>query len=140
MLDLVFAKLLPAFARAALKADVAAESALKTALAGLALHTPDGKARGGAAIAQGRRYVFPENDEKIEWIALERGADGTPSLVTRVAGAEQTMSMPFGRWATSRLGEPSPFFGQAIATSGAWTSDVTFAGTIASWRPRSSCT
>ena len=133
VLDLVFAKLLPAFARAALKADTVAESALNKALAGLALHTPKGKAQGGAAIAPGRRYMFPENDEKLEWIALERGADGTASLVMRVASVEQTLPMPFGRWATSRLGEPSPFLGQVVATSGAWTSDVTFAGTIASY-------
>ena len=131
VLDLVFSKLLPAFSTNALKADPAGASALKSALAGLALHTPQGKAQGGADLVAGRRYVFPENDEKIEWLALERAADGTPTLVTRVAGVEQSLAMPLGRWATSRLPVPSTFFGQSLATSGAWTSDVTFAGTLA---------
>ena len=89
VLDLVFAKLLPAFRPAPLPADAAVSSSLSANLAGLALHTPQGQAQGRAAITLGRRYVFPENDEKIEWIALDRGADGTPSLVTRAAGVDQ---------------------------------------------------
>jgi hypothetical protein len=131
VLDLVFAKLVPAFKAAPLQADAAAQAALTKALSGLALHTQLGSAQPGSAGAWGRRYVFPENAEQIEWIALERGADGTPSLVTRVAGAEQRFAVPFGRWATSRLAARLPALGQLVATSGAWAGDDTFAATLA---------
>ncbi len=79
----------------------------------------------------GRRYVFPENPEKIESLALEHGADGTLSLVTRVAGADRTFVVPFGRWALGRLATREPLIGQRVAASGAWTSDRTFAATLA---------
>ena len=131
VLDLVFAKLVPAFKDAPLQADAAAQSALKKALSGLALHTQQGSAQPGSAGMWGRRYVFPQNAEQIESIALERGTDGTPSLVTRAAGAEQRFAVPFGRWATSRLADSLPALGQRVATSGAWVGGDTFAATLA---------
>jgi CubicO group peptidase (beta-lactamase class C family) len=131
VLDLVFAKLLPAFTAAPLAPDAAGEAALRKKLAGLALHPVQGKPQPGASVTLGRRFVFPENDERIEWVALQRGGDGTTSLVTRVAGVEQAFAMPHGRWATTRLPERLPALEQMVATSGAWTRDDTFAGTIA---------
>jgi hypothetical protein len=96
-----------------------------------ALHPPQGKAQPGAGVALGRRYVFPKNDEQIESIALVRGADGTLSLHARVAGADQILAVPFGRWATAKLSAPAAAPAQLVATSGAWTGTDTFAATIA---------
>jgi hypothetical protein len=131
VLDLVFAKLLPAFKAAPLAPDAAADAALKKRLAALSLHPVTGKAQPGAGVTLGRRFYFPENEERIESVGLERGADGTPILVTRVAGVEQTVAAPFGRWATSALSAPAGTLGQRVAASGAWTGDDTFAATVA---------
>ena len=131
VLDLVFAKLLPAFKPAALARGRAGESALRKKLAGLTLHTPQGQAKPGPALRLGRRYVFPENAEKIEAVTLEQGTDGTPVLTVRTAGVDQRYAVPYGKWATTRLPEKLPTLEQSVAASGAWINGDTFAMTLA---------
>ena len=131
VLDLVFAKLLPALSGAALPADATAQAALTKRLSGLALHTPKGNAQPGPKFAWGRKYVFPENTEKIEALAIERGADGVPVLVTRVAGVEQKLPVPHGRWATTTLPAKLPVLEQQVAGSGAWLGEETLLATVA---------
>lgn len=140
VLDLIFSKLLPAFTTTSLKADPKSESALQKALAELTLHTPQGKAEGGSTITPGRTYVFAENGEGLESLSLERRADGATSLVLQIKGTRQVLPMPFGQWATGTVpdalapasqGAIPAQVGRLLATSGAWTSDVTFSATLA---------
>lgn len=131
MLDLVFAKLLPAFKSAALPADAAGEAALRKKLSSLSLHSPQGQPKPSPSIKLGRRYVFPENAEKIEALTLEAGTDGTPTLVLRTAGVDQRFAVPYGKWATTQLTEKLPILEQSVAASGAWVNGDTLAMTIA---------
>jgi hypothetical protein len=130
-LDLVFDKLLPAFTANALPANADAAAALQKALGGLMLHPPQGQPNPGAGVTLGRRYDFPANAEKIESLTLERGPSGTTAMITRVAGVDQRLDVPAGRWATALLPAPLPTLEQRVATSGAWNSSDTFAATIA---------
>jgi CubicO group peptidase (beta-lactamase class C family) len=131
VLDLVFAKLLPAFKASPLRADPASHAALKKALAGLSLHVPAGAPAPGPEVTLGRRYAFPDNPEGIESLALERGTDGTLTLVTRVKGADRRLAMPHGSWAKGSLPVGPGDQVQPVATSGAWKDGRTFAATHA---------
>jgi hypothetical protein len=41
----------------------------------------------------GRRYAFPANDEKAEWVALEIAKDGEVTLATRLDGRDVRVPM-----------------------------------------------
>ncbi len=131
VLDLVFARLLPAFREGTLPAEPASQKALTTALGALRLHTAQGKPEPGAGVAAGRRYAFPTNPEHIEWLSLERGANGAATLVTGVGGQQRRLMLGHGTWTKGRMpfGPGGP--DQPVAASGAWTSDTTYAATVA---------
>jgi len=131
VLDLVFARLLPAFREGTLPAAPAAQKALTTALGALRLHTPQGTPEPGATVAAGRRYAFPSNPEHIEWLSLERGANGAATLVTGVDGQQRRLMLGHGTWAKGRMPFGPRGLEQPVAASGAWTSDTTYAATVA---------
>ncbi|WP_435017453.1 serine hydrolase domain-containing protein [Tundrisphaera sp. TA3] len=124
VLDLVWEKLLPALRPAPLPADDAARSRLERTLKGLAVRPQEGTASPGKGI--GRRFAFPDNDQKLEAVTLE----GDPTtLVLRVAGAERRIACGSGAWAKGRFGF-GPFQEQPAAASGAWTGGDTYTAKI----------
>jgi CubicO group peptidase (beta-lactamase class C family) len=121
----VWDHLLPALAPAPLVADASAREALSRKLASLVLPSQDGQATSPlAAKVSGRRYVFPENDERFESIGLEV-ARGQVTLVSRADGRETRVPVAHGRWGTSvalRFGDRD----ERVAASGAWTAEDTY--------------
>src|SRR4029077_13783536 len=83
VLNLVWDKLLPAFAAGALPADEKGDQQLHARLTSLML--PTLKASDSARVPEdlsGKIYTFPANDQKLEWLGLEFG--GYPGDVTLV--------------------------------------------------------
>ena len=124
VLNLVWDKLLPAMKSSPLAPDDAATSKLRLALGGLSLRPAEGT--GTPPISLGKRYVFPENEQKLEAISLEsEGREGPVTLIARIAGSDQRIVCGRGAWqkgkfAWAKLAE------QPAAASGAWTGDDTF--------------
>jgi hypothetical protein len=131
VLDLVFARLLPAFRQGALPANPASQKALTTALGALRLHMPQGSSEPGPSVATGRRYTFPSNPEGVETLSLEKGANGAATLVTRVGGQERRLQLGHGTWVKGRMPFGPGGRDQPVAASGAWISDSTYAATVA---------
>jgi len=136
VLNLVWDRLLPALQPARLRADGASQEKLKRTLARLTLR-PQGSASSVsspvAARVSGRTYVFPANDQKLEAMALEFGGANDASemtLVARFGGVEQRVACGRGEWRKGRLAYGA-FPEQAVALSGAWTADDTYAVKIA---------
>jgi CubicO group peptidase (beta-lactamase class C family) len=128
VLNLVWDKLLPGLAPSALPADDATRAKLDRNLKGLSLRLPEGK--GTPPKVAGKKYVFPANDRKFEWLALDTDAkDGTVTLVVRIDGTDRRIVCGRGAWqkgrvAWGRLPE------QPAAATGAWTADDTFTARI----------
>jgi CubicO group peptidase (beta-lactamase class C family) len=127
VLNLVWDKLLPALAPSTLAADDVADTKLKNALKALSLRRPEGT--GTAARVAGKKYVFPANNRKIEWIALETGADDAVTIVTRVNGEERRVACGRDGW-TSGKAAWGQLPEQPAAACGAWTGDDTFTAKI----------
>ncbi len=127
VLNLVWDKLLPAMKPAALAVDEEAAKKLATTLKGLTMRLPEGK--NPPPKAAGKKYTFPANDGKLEWVTLESGKDGATTLVARVGGAERRIECGSGAWqkgraAWGRLPE------QPAGAAGAWTADDTFTAKV----------
>lgn len=128
VLNLVWQKLLPAMQADPLSADDVSDQKLKHALAGLTMHPQTGAAAPSAAVADwsGRKFVFPENRQKIESAALEFDKSGkSVTLITRCNGVEQRTACGLGDWITGRMAF-ADFAEQPVAASGAWTADDTY--------------
>lgn len=128
VLNLVWDKLLPAIKPSPLAVDEEAAGKLQQALKKLVLRVP---AESGVPLqSSGKRFVFPENDHKLEAIALESGdkQDGM-TLVMRIGGVEQRIACGRGAWSKGRISWNS-FPEQPAAASGAWTADDTYTAKI----------
>jgi hypothetical protein len=105
-------------------ANAGAEQKLKQKLTSLTLRCP--QEAGVAAIVAGKRYVFPDNDRKLEAIAyLPEGPDGCVTLVAKIDGTEQRIDCGKGTWQKGRIAWRT-FPEQPVAASGAWTDENTF--------------
>jgi CubicO group peptidase (beta-lactamase class C family) len=122
VLNLVWAKLLPAMQATPLTADEEAEKKLKQTVKVLAVHLPAGS--GAPARVAGKKYVFPANPRKLEAITLE-GDGKDVTLVARFDGVEQRIACGQGSW---HKGQASwgTLARQPMAASGAWLADDTF--------------
>lgn len=124
VMNLVWEVIVPALENAApLPPDAAAQQKLRAKLANLSLPTPkeNGKSSVAGSVA-GRRYVFPSNPQGIEAITLNpvsSGADQTIAL--RAGGIDQVLSVGTGKWVKGALKTTAD--SEAVAASGAWTSD-----------------
>ncbi|HTH45917.1 MAG TPA: serine hydrolase, partial [Candidatus Limnocylindria bacterium] len=103
VLNLVWDHLLPAMQPKKLAADKAAQQQLTARLTGLTLPVAKGSASSPtAARVAGKKFVFPPNDQKLESLALESGANGT-TLVLRFDGREQRVACGAGAWTKGRV-------------------------------------
>src|SRR5262249_24934828 len=115
-----------------LPADGEGDKRLQTRLAGLVLPTQTGStaARIPGEVS-GKTFGFAPNDQKVETIGLEFGADGAGVTLTGTfnGGAEQRISCGQGEWKKGRcaFGRLPP---QPAAVSGAWTADNTYIAKI----------
>jgi CubicO group peptidase (beta-lactamase class C family) len=124
VLNLVWDKLLPAMQAGPLAADDPARIKLAQKLKVLALRTPEG-ANPPAKVA-GKKYVFPTNDRKLEWIKIEsEGKDGGVVLVAQMDGVERRINCGHNAWQKGRAAW-GRFAEQPAAASGAWSGDDTY--------------
>ena len=124
VLNLVWDKLLPALKPSPLAADPDAAGQLQQTLEGLVLHTPEESA--APAQLPVKRYSFPENERKLEAIALASGEKRDETiLLVRAAGVEQRIACGRGGWLKGRLAW-NALSEQPAAASGAWTADNTY--------------
>lgn len=131
VLNIVWDKLLPAMKPKALKADAANLTKLQNKLAALTVRRPEGSGIslfGGQII--GRRFYFPDNEQKLEALWLEGDAHGGPlTLVTKTAGREDRLALGLADWKKGTI-DYATSVGPAtakepVAASAAWTSDDT---------------
>lgn len=131
VLDLVWDKLLPALQSSALPDDETSRKALQDRLGRLSLPTVEGTGPSHeAASLAAKTYSFPENDQRIESISLERGTDGlAATLVVRSAGSEQRIPCGDGEWKKARVALGG-FPDQPAAICGGWTGEDSFKAKI----------
>lgn len=128
VLNLVWDKLLPALSPSALPPDREATETLKEALQTLSIDPPVGT--GSPTAIPNNNYVFPDNEYKLETIAIEgSGNSGPVTLVTSIAGVEQRIVCADGTWLQGQ-GSWGPLTQQPMAASGAWTTDTTFSAKL----------
>lgn len=127
VLNLVWEHLLPALKPSPLAPNDDARKKLQSRLAGLRLHPQDGSsAPEVAAKVSGKRYVFPENDRKLEAITIESDAKGEEnSLRVRSGGVETRVECGRGKWKKGRI-TLGTLAEEPVAVSGAWTAGDTF--------------
>jgi hypothetical protein len=80
------------------------------------------------------KYVFAENDQKVQSLALG-SENGGPALIKHVAdGAEQRIVCGRGRWEKGQATLGHSALGkrpeQPLAACGAWTADDTFTAKV----------
>ena len=131
VLNIVWDKLLPALKPKALPADSANRKKLESKLAKLTVRLPDGASTSPlASKIAGRRFLFPDNEEKLESLWLEVDSSGANmTLVTRTGGKESRLALGAAEWktgtidyATSVGAATSP---EPVAASAAWAGDDT---------------
>ncbi len=127
VLNHAWEKLLPAIEKGPLPADESNHRKLTSRLAALRLPAQSGAPT--AAIAtqvSGKRFTFDANDQKIESLALEIGADGRAvTLAARLNGVDYRIPSGFGQWATGRFAVAAQS-DEPVATSGAWVGSDTY--------------
>lgn len=131
VMNVVWDKLLPAFSPSALPADPENDRRLSEKLASLSLPTQQGAAASSSSQGfAGRRYLFPDNPQKIEAVSLEPAKNGADAVLEiRIAGADQRIECGRGAWAKGTITlDPGETFPEAA--SGAWTSDDTYSVTL----------
>lgn len=131
VLNLIWDKLLPAMKSGPLPADEEAKKKLESLMKGLVLRLPknSGSPEKVLSKALGKKYVFPNNDRKIESLTLDKSKDGNLVLVTKINGAEQRIECGSGAWQKGRAAW-GMLSEQAAAASCAWTADDTFTAKV----------
>ena len=125
VLNLVWDRLLPALSAEGLPEDAATREKLRATLGRLTMPMPRTAALPAAKPkATGRTFAFPENEQKLKTVSLERKGDAV-TLVARFGGAEQRVVCGRGEWRKGRLAYGTPDE-QAVAASGAWTAPDTY--------------
>ena len=129
VMNLVWDKLLPALKSAPLVADAEAQTKLSRVLKDLTICPQDGSSNPQQGLL-GKKYVFPSNDHKLESIMLEQDDnDKSVVVVTRYDGTEHRIVCKHGEWTKGKAGW-GQLREQPMASSGAWTSDDTYAAKI----------
>jgi hypothetical protein len=138
VMNIVWDRLLPAMRADSLAANPAAQRALQAKLTSLVLRPAPGRASSPlAAKVSGRWYALAANDAGLQAIALDFSSR-TPAILVRRASGEMRTPLGMGTWVRSPqgfasgmerlLGVPAQ---PAVALSGGWTGDSTFALKVA---------
>ncbi|MBI3414862.1 MAG: serine hydrolase [Verrucomicrobia bacterium] len=125
VMNLIWDILLPALQPRRLPADSLNRKMLETKLAHLTVRTPEGNASSSlAARVQGKKFAFPENDQKLESIALTTDASGGLAITLKSSAAESRFACGHHEWKKGR-GAFGTYRDEPVAASAAWTSDDT---------------
>jgi hypothetical protein len=135
VMNLIWDRIMPALAAAALPADPESDARLSQKLASLSLRLQSGQPSSPIeGRVAGRVYTFPANALHIETVSLGAPAAGAgPTVGIRLAGVDQRVPCGQGAWAkgsiTGSTGEIVP-----VAASGAWSSEDTFSYRLVRYR------
>jgi CubicO group peptidase (beta-lactamase class C family) len=132
VLNLVWEHLLPGLKATPLPADAAVRGRLEKKLAGLSLPPQAGKPTSPVAgEVSGQMFAMPKNDDGIEAVGLETGAE--PALIVRSGGRDQRLPVGHGEW---RRGGTLLVGGveQPAAATGAWTADDTYTAKVCQYQ------
>ena len=134
-LNLVWDKIIPAFSASALPADPDSDRRLADRLAGLRLKPQEGQAGSPAAAAvAGKRYAFAQNPMGLESFAWAPAKDGEGAVLSvRMRGIDQRIPVGKGNWVKGSL-TTATGTAVAVASSGAWTADDTYAAFVCRYR------
>jgi CubicO group peptidase (beta-lactamase class C family) len=130
-LNLIWDKLLPAMQSHPLPADPTGSNELKERLAHLEVRPAQGSRTSSlSAKILNRKFVFPENDQKVENVTLSSSDAGkTMLLAAQFDGKAVTIPCGYGEWKKGRAplsaGRLAQFLDEPIATTFAWPSDDT---------------
>lgn len=126
VMNLVWDKLLPAFQSHPLPDEAGSRQKLEHKLANLVLRAPKGSISSPLeSKLLGRKYMFPENDQKIEAVTIVRdGSDKLMTLVVKIDGLESRFACGFGEWMNGR-GVFGRYTDEPVAASAAWITDDT---------------
>jgi CubicO group peptidase (beta-lactamase class C family) len=131
VLNVVWDHVLPAAKPQALPADAAGKARLGTKLANLVLPvTPGASTSGTAAKVSGKTYDFPANDDKIESLRVDFGADGAATLVVTREGKESRILVGSAAWKRGGTAFALDGTPERAAASGAWTADDTYTARV----------
>ncbi len=130
VLDVVWETLLPGIQSPdPLAADEAARQRMESMLKGLSVRPQQGSATAAAGIV-GRRFVFPENERKLEAMALDVDAkEGITTITARIDGKDQRLACASGGWRKGRGGW-GKLAEQPMAASGAWTAEDSYVAKV----------
>lgn len=131
VLNVVWEHVLPAVKPQALPADATSRAKLGQKLANLVLPVTTGAATSAmAAKVTGKTYDFPGNDDKLESLRVDFGADGATTLVVTRDGKESRILVGNAAWkrgGTTFGGDGTP---ERAAASGAWTAEDTYVARV----------
>jgi len=139
-LNLVWNRIVPGFEDGALPANPESAGKLSQKLRSLVLKMPAGTASAPpSAGVLGRRYVFPDNPQRIESVEFEPGqVEAENAFVVRIAGQEQRVVYGPGAWKKALFHEnagglvPMGMIAEEtgkeipVAVSGVWSSADAF--------------
>lgn len=131
VLNVIWDKLLPALQSQKLKADTAARKRLTEKLSHLEVRPAQGSATSSlAGKILNRKFVFPDNDQKIENLTLSSSdSGGTLTVTARMNGKEVTIPCGHREWKKSRApllgGRLAQFPDEPTAGTFAWQADDT---------------
>lgn len=127
VLNLVWDKLLPEFGTKRLRADAATQKKLAEKLAGLTVRPAQGSETSPlAAKISGRKFVFPENTQKLE--ALTFNSDGNKGTVISIQarGTAYSFTAGYREWQRGpATGGDYTFTNNPAAATAAWASEDT---------------
>lgn len=127
VMNLVWDRIVPAFRDAPLPEDAAAQHALHVKLSSLVLEAPMGAASSPTAkTVAGRKYVFTENPQNLEWLSLDPPQpDGTQGFTVKLAWEpEQHLVASPGVWRKGTLLDGTK--SAPVAARGVWSTPDTY--------------
>ena len=126
VLNLVWDHVLGSMKPAPLPADAPRQAELGRKLGALKLAPQAGRPSSPrAASVSGRTWVFAANDDKVESARVDFEGD-TATILMRVGGREGRVTCGSGAWRRGGILPGADGVDQAVAASGAWTSDDTY--------------
>ncbi len=126
VLNLIWDKLLPAFAARRLKSDAAGQKKLDEKLIALSVRPAEGAGTSPlAAKVFGRKFVFPANEQKLESITLVPAANATGvTVVMQADGAAHRFTALHRAWEQGP-GSFGSYVDQPAAATSGWIADDT---------------
>jgi hypothetical protein len=127
VLNVIWDHLLPAFHPGVLPPEPAGVARLVERLGRLTVRPAEGQAGPSGPAAPGpRKFVFPANDQKVEWISIRPESSGKKTTVElRVGGVDRSIVCGFQSWVKGHSSFGT-YENEPAAASAAWPREDTF--------------